>query len=152
MLVLSRQDLPVLDGASTGTASPAAPTCCATADDAQAVIVGTGSRGLTTAVAAADLLAADGIAARVVSMPSWELFAAAGRGLPRGGPAAPACRRSRVEAGISHGLGALGRRARCRSSASAPRAPGAEVLEKLGITPQATADAVRELLAAVQTA
>jgi transketolase len=31
-------------------------------------------------------------------------------------------------------------------------APGAEVLEKLGITPQATAAAVRELVGAAQTA
>ncbi len=74
-MALSRQDLPVLDtavidvygGVSKGgyvvveAASPAV------------ILLGTGSE-LWQAVEAAKLLAAEGIAARVVSLPSWKLF------------------------------------------------------------------------------
>ena len=74
-MALSRQDLPVLDttvidvygGVSKGgyvvvdAASPAV------------ILLGTGSE-LWPAVDAAKLLAAEGIAARVVSLPSWKLF------------------------------------------------------------------------------
>ena len=59
----------------------------------------------------AELLAADGVAPRVVSMPCWDLFAAAGRRLPRRRscrPRSPA--RVSVEAGVDVRLGSLGRR------------------------------------------
>jgi transketolase len=148
VLALSRQDLPVQEGVDWDGVARGA-YVLRDADDAQAVVVGTGGE-LTTAVAAADLLAADGVAARVVSMPSWELFAAQDGGyreevLPAGLP------KVSVEAGISMGWERWVDRSVSieRFGASAP---GLETLEKLGITPQATADAVRELLAAVQTA
>jgi transketolase len=148
VLALSRQDLPVQDGVDWDGVARGA-YVLRDADDAQAVVVGTGGE-LTTAVAAADLLAADGVAARVVSMPSWELFAAQDEAyreevLPAGLP------KVSVEAGISMGWERWVDRSVSieRFGASAP---GLETLEKLGITPQATADAVRELLAAVQTA
>ena len=81
-------------------------------------------------------------------MPSWELFAAQDDAyrdavLPPGLPSVA------VEAGVSQGLGALGRPRRSRSTASAPARPGAEVLEKLGITAENTARAARELLGAL---
>ncbi|MGZ4276470.1 MAG: transketolase-like TK C-terminal-containing protein, partial [Solirubrobacteraceae bacterium] len=43
--------------------------------DPDVTIVGTGSE-LATAIAAGELLAGEGVRARIVSMPSWELFAA----------------------------------------------------------------------------
>ena len=148
VLALSRQDLPVQDGVDWDGVARGA-YVLRDADDAQAVVVGTGGE-LTTAVAAADLLAADGVPTRVVSMPSWELFAAQDEAyreevLPAGLP------KVSVEAGISMGWERWVDRSVSidRFGASAP---GLETLEKLGITPQATADAVRELLAAVQTA
>ena len=148
VLALSRQDLPVQDGVDWDGVARGA-YVLRDADDAQAVVVGTGGE-LTTAVAAADLLAADGVAARVVSMPSWELFAAQDEAyreevLPAGLP------KVSVEAAISMGWERWVDRSVSieRFGASAP---GLETLEKLRITPQATADAVRELLAAVQTA
>jgi transketolase len=148
VLALSRQDLPVQDGVDWDGVARGA-YVLREADDAQAVVVGTGGE-LTTAVAAADLLAADGVPTRVVSMPSWELFAAQDEAyreqvLPAGLP------KVSVEAGISMGWERWVDRSVSieRFGASAP---GLETLEKLGITPQATADAVRELLAAVQTA
>jgi transketolase len=148
VLALSRQDLPVQDGVDWDGVARGA-YVLRDADDAQAVVVGTGGE-LSTAVGAAELLAADGVAARVVSMPSWELFAAQDEAyreevLPAGLP------KVSVEAGISMGWERWVDRSVSieRFGASAP---GLETLEKLGITPQATADAVRELLAAVQTA
>jgi transketolase len=148
VLALSRQDLPVQDGVDWDGVARGA-YVLRDADDAQAVVIGTGGE-LTTAVAAADLLAKDGVAARVVSMPSWELFAAQDEAYRDEVLPAPLPKVS-VEAGISMGWERWVDRSVSieRFGASAP---GLETLEKLGITPQATADAVRELLAAVQTA
>jgi len=96
------------------------------------------------AIAAADLLGSDGVRARVVSMPSWELFAGQEDGyrdaiLPPGLPSVA------VEAGVSQGWERWVDRTVSieRFGASAP---GAEVLEKLGITAENTARTARELL------
>ena len=75
-------------------------------EDPQVVIVGTGSE-LSVAIGAAEQLTADGIRARVVSMPSWELFAAqddAYRDVGAAARPAEGLRRGRRLAG----LGALG--------------------------------------------
>jgi transketolase len=85
-IVLTRQDVPVLDrdrfAPASGLASGAyvlgeiglPPTRVPdTAPDL--ILIATGSE-VTLAVSAAEILAADGIRCRVVSMPSWELFAA----------------------------------------------------------------------------
>ena len=55
-------------------ASSGAPTCSSTPGDPTIVLIGTGSE-VAVCVDAAALLAADGLPARVVSMPSWDLFA-----------------------------------------------------------------------------
>ena len=113
------------------------------AQNARAVVVGTGAE-VGTALAAADLLAGEGIPAHVVSMPSWELFDAQDDDyrdavLPVTLPSVS------VEAGITMGWErwvdtAVGID---RFGASAP---GPLVLEKLGITAEAVADRVRTLL------
>jgi transketolase len=140
-LILSRQDLPVLDGPCE--VSRGAYVIRAAEGEAQAVIVGTGSE-VAVALGAADLLAADGIAANVVSMPSWELFdrqddAYRASVLPAGVP------KVSVEAGISQGWASY-----VDASVSIERfgasAPAAVVLEQLGITPEAVAAKVRGLL------
>jgi len=142
-LILSRQDLPVLDDAGPGVARGA--YVLREADDAQAVVVGTGAE-LSTALGAAELLSAEGVAVNVVSMPSWELFAAQDDAyresvLPADLP------KVSVEAAIAQGWAQW-----VDASVSIERfgasAPGAEVLEKLGITPEAVAGKVRELLPA----
>jgi transketolase len=145
VLVLSRQDLPVLADADAGGVARGA-YVLRDADDAQVVLVGTGSE-LSVAIAAAERLAGDGIAARVVSMPSWELFAAQDEAyrddvLPPGLPAVA------VEAGVTMGWERWVDRVVGidRFGASAP---GPEVLSRLGITPEAVAGAAAELLAAV---
>jgi transketolase len=145
VLVLSRQDLPVLaDASAEGVARGA--YVLRDADDPAVAIVGTGSE-VSVALEAADRLDADGIRARVVSMPSWELFAAQDEAyresvLPPGLPSIS------VEAGISMGWERWVDRSVGidRFGASAP---GAEVLLRLGITPDAVAGAAVELVAAV---
>src|SRR5262249_53563885 len=69
-LVLSRQNLPVMDGVPRDAVSLGA-WVVETGDDL--VIVATGSE-VQLARAAHDLLHHDGISTQVVSMPSWELF------------------------------------------------------------------------------
>ena len=143
VLVLSRQDLPVMDDAEVRPGVGNGAYVVRDADAAQVVLVGTGSE-VHTAMEAADLLAADGVLARVVSMPSWELFAAKDDAyresvLPAGVP------KVSVEAAIS-----MGWERWVDASVSIDRfgasAPGDVVLEKLGITPQHVAEVARGLL------
>ncbi|MXW75608.1 MAG: transketolase [Acidimicrobiaceae bacterium] len=71
-LILSRQNVPVLEGTSSGNVGAGA-YVLVSADDAVVSLVGTGSE-VSVCLAAAAELAAEGLVARVVSMPSWELF------------------------------------------------------------------------------
>jgi transketolase len=145
VFALSRQDLPVQDAVDPDGVAKGA-YVLRDVDDPGAVIVGTGSE-LWVALAAADLLAGEGINARVVSMPSWELFAAQDDAY-RDDVLLPGVPSVSVEAGISMGWERWVDRSVSieRFGASAP---GPVVLEKLGITPEHTAAAVRELLALV---
>jgi transketolase len=74
-LVLTRQNVPVLDGTAGAPVERGAYVLVATddPDGPEVVLVGTGSE-VSVCVEAAALLAGAGIAAQVVSMPSWELF------------------------------------------------------------------------------
>ncbi|MHB8799107.1 MAG: transketolase [Thermoanaerobaculia bacterium] len=140
-LALTRQGLPVLppnDGALKGG------YVVSDAEGFRAILIGSGSE-LHLALAAQKLLAADGIAARVVSMPSIELFLAQDEGwresvLPR------SCRaRVAVEAGATLSWGRIvGLDGTVigldRFGASAPYET---VYEKLGLTAEAVAAAAR---------
>jgi len=146
-LILSRQDLPVLPDADYDGVARGA-YVLRDVEDPEVAIVGTGSE-LSVAIGAAGLLADEGVRARVVSMPSWELFEAQDDGyrdavLPPGLPSVA------VEAGISQGWERWVDRTVSieRFGASAP---GALVLEKLGITAENTARTARELLGALAT-
>jgi transketolase len=151
-LILSRQNLPVLDRAAGGAYPDAAGLArgayvladAPSGDAAAATIVATGSE-VALALEARDALAASGIAVRVVSMPSWELFAAQDEAyrasvLPSGQP------KVSVEAGVAQGWERWVDRAVSvdRFGASAP---GDVVLRELGISVEATVAAVRALLA-----
>ena len=71
-LVLSRQAIPVCtDGSAVATGAAVVRRC----DDPQVVLVASGSE-VAVCVDAAEALAAAGIGADVVSMPSWDRFAA----------------------------------------------------------------------------
>ena len=116
VIALTRQNLPTLRGA--GDANLCARGAYILAGDASAAVrlIASGSE-VHLAVAARDLLAKDGIAAAVVSMPSWELFAAqddAYRQQVLGGDGTV---RVACEAASRLRLGALARNARAPSSA-----------------------------------
>jgi transketolase len=76
-LVLSRQAMPTLDRSKYAPASGVAKGAYVLADapggKPDVILMGTGSE-LSLCVSAYEKLAAEGIHARVVSMPSWELF------------------------------------------------------------------------------
>jgi transketolase len=78
LLVLTRQKLPVLDRATLGAAGGLTRGAYVLLDPPgghpQAILIATGSE-VHVALAAARLLQADRVRVRVVSMPSWELFA-----------------------------------------------------------------------------
>jgi transketolase len=145
-LLLTRQAVPVLDREQLAPASGLARGAYAISDTAgppDAVIAATGSE-VGLALDAQDVLGSEGIAARVVSMPSWELLDAQPREyraslFPAGVPVVA------VEAGIALGWERFADRTVSvdRFGASAP---GAEVLQRLGITADAVATAVRDLV------
>jgi len=144
-MALSRQDLPILEIDRDGVGRGAYVLRPADGEE-QVAIVGTGAE-VHTAIAGAELLAKEGIGARVVSMPSWELFAAQDESY-RDEVLPPTLPSVAVEAGIS-----LGWERWVDRTVSIDRfgasAPGAEVLEHLGITGEHVAQVARELLGAV---
>ena len=73
-LLLSRQKLPVLAEVDAGGVARGG-YVLADAEDPQVILIGSGSE-VETILGTQKLLAEEGIAARVVSMPSWELFEA----------------------------------------------------------------------------
>ncbi len=78
-IICSRQPLPIVDRNQFGAASGAAKGAYVLTDAASgrpdAILIASGSE-VSLCLAARDLLAAERIAVRVVSMPSWELFEA----------------------------------------------------------------------------
>jgi transketolase len=78
-IILTRQKVPVLEGtaerAEAGVARGAYVLVDEDGDEPDLVLIGTGSE-VQLCVGAQEVLAGRGVAARVVSMPCWELFAA----------------------------------------------------------------------------
>ncbi len=99
-IILSRQNLPVFDRAIFASAELTARGAYVMADGTDVILIGTGSE-VQIAVAARELLAADGISARVVSMPSVEWFEQQGASYQE--EVLPAAMKARVsvEAGIT---------------------------------------------------
>ena len=143
-LLLTRQDLPVLeptlvaDGVAKGgyvLHDPGEPVA--------AVLVATGSE-VSVALEAQEQLARDGLIARVVSMPCWELFEAQDDGYRRAvlPPEVPTIS---LEAGVAQGWARF-----ADSSVSiecfGASAPGAEVMAHLGITPERVAAAAKQAI------
>jgi transketolase len=148
-LLLTRQSLPVLDRRCFAPAEGLARGAYVISDTpdrrADAVVVATGSE-VPLALDAQEQLREEGIAVRVVSMPSWELLDLQPAGyleslFPTGTPVVA------VEAGVGQGWDRFAHRTISveRFGASAP---GAEVLERLGINADAVVAAVRDLAAA----
>ncbi|NBW86374.1 MAG: transketolase [Planctomycetia bacterium] len=153
VIVLSRQNIPTLDRATHGATSGVARGAYVLKDAAggkpDCILIGTGSE-VQVCLDAADRLAAEGVQARVVSMPSWDLFAEQDDAyresvLPRGVTARVACEaacgfgweRWLGPRGVFVGLTGFG--------ASAP-APA--LYAHFGITPEGVAGAAKRSLAA----
>ena len=145
---LTRQDVPVLDPAARDMYAGVSKGAYVVEDAAAAkvILIATGSE-LWPTLTAAKLLAAEGVAARVVSMPSWKLFeeqpaAYKANVLPAGLP------KLAVEAGATLGwwkyVGSNGDVVGIdRFGASAP---GPKVLAELGFTPENIAARVKALV------
>lgn len=148
-IVLSRQNVPTLDrtGCAPAVEALRGGYILRDAANARALLIASGSE-LAVAVAAADLLAAQGVPARVVSLPCWELFEAQEQAyrdevLP---PALTA--RVAVEAGRTPGweryVGLRGVAIGVdRFGASAPYQ---ELFTQYGLTPQRVAEATLRVL------
>jgi transketolase len=141
-LILSRQDLPVLEGTADGHVERGA-YALVPVDDPDLVLVATGSE-VAICVAAAELLAADGLHAQVTSLPSWDLFAEQSDDY-QDSVLPPDIPTLAVEAGVTFGWerwadDALGID---RFGASAP---GDRVLAELGFTPEHVAARARQLI------
>jgi len=143
-LILTRQDVPVLDGTAGAPIDRGAYTVTDPGGTPDLIIAATGSE-VALAVAVAEQLAADGVRARVVSMPCWEHFERQDDdyrrevfpdGVPRLG----------VEAGVSMGwhrwVDAVVAIDRFGASA-----PGGTVLAELGLSPENVLAHARRLLA-----
>jgi transketolase len=141
-LVLTRQDVPVLEGTADGAVDRGA-YVLVDPGEPDLVLIGTGSE-VSVCVEAAELLSDGGLAACVVSMPSWELFAAQSEKY-QNSVLPPEVPTLAVEAGASHGWDRW-----ADDSVSIDRfgasAPGDIALANLGYTPENVADRARQLV------
>ena len=144
-LILSRQNLPVLEGtAGHDGVDRGAYILRGTDADPDVVLIGTGSE-VQLCVQAAEELADSGVSARVVSMPSWELFleqddeyqlSVLGEEVPR----------VSVEAGSTFGW-SLWAEANVGIDHFGASAPGGELMEKFGMNVANVIEHVRAVLA-----
>ncbi len=151
VLVLSRQALPTLDRARYASASGVARGAYVLADapggTPEVLLLATGSE-VALAVSAYEQLLAEGIRARVVSMPSWELFEeqdAAYRDAVL--PPAVTARVAIEEASTLGWERYVGRRGRIVGMHTfGASAPLKELLQRFGFTPEQVVAAAREQL------
>jgi transketolase len=146
-LLLTRQKVPVLDGtaehAMQGVAQGAYVLVPESGDALDVVLIGTGSE-VSLCVTAREQLAARGVSARVVSMPSWDLFEAQTDAV-RAEVLPPAVPTLAVEAGVRFGWERYADEVVSidRFGASAP---GEVVMRELGITPEHAVERALALL------
>ncbi len=154
VLALSRQGLPTLrtEHKSANLTAKGAYVLADAIGKRRALLMATGSE-VSVAMAARDLLQAEGIGTRVVSMPCWELFEEQDDAYRRRVlPAGPV--RVAVEAAIRFGwdrwlFGERGRREKSGfvgMHGFGASAPAETLYRELGITAEATAAKVKDLL------
>jgi transketolase len=152
-LILTRQNLPVLDRAVFGPAEGLLKGGYVLRDTPggtpQLILIATGSE-VEIALAAADTLAAEGVAVRVVALPSWELFAQQGTAyLEQVLPAAVTARVS-IEAASTFGwerwVGSAG--AAIGIDHFGASAPAKVLYKEFGITAENLVATARKVLAA----
>jgi transketolase len=137
-LVLSRQNLPVLDRGKRPSADflrQGAYVLSDAVDELQVILVATGSE-VHLALKAQEMLSERGVAARVVSMPSWELFERMPPDYRNAVLPPDVTARVVVEAGVAMGweryMGAGGLGVFITDFGAS--APGGTVMEKFGFT------------------
>jgi transketolase len=155
-LALTRQKVPTLDrkkynpadGLSRGAYILSDPP----EDQVDVVLIGTGSE-VHLCLEAQEMLAREKIGARVVSMPSWELFDAQDESYRRAVLPPPVTARVSVEAGAVLGweryVGMSGAKIGMHSFGAS--GPGPEVYKHFGITAEAVAQAARDQVAGAKT-
>jgi transketolase len=147
-MLLTRQNVPTLDPDATEGALRGAYVLADSESGApEVILIGTGSE-VFVALEAREHLAAQGVDARVVSMPSWEIFDAQDQDYKDSVLPPVVETRVSVEAGITSGweryIGFKG--ASVGINRFGASAPGEKVLQELGITPENVANATLELL------
>jgi transketolase len=144
-LVLSRQDLPTVTQPGAPGAEKGAYVLV---DGNDAIIIASGSE-VAIALAARDELAKAGVSARVVSMPSWELFAEQDQAYRDSVLPPSRWQRVSIEAGVTFGwhqyVGERG--ASIGVDTFGASAPGEVLYERYGLTPAAVVDAVKRVIA-----
>jgi len=151
VMVLSRQNLPTLDrttvGAAEGVARGGYILRDADGGTPDCILIGTGSE-VPICLDAAESLAASGIAARVVSLPSWDLFAEQDAAYREAVLPAAVTARVACEAACGFGwerwIGEQGRFIGMDSFGGS--APAKQLFTHFGITADAVAAAARELV------
>ncbi len=154
VLSLTRQGLPTVrkDHKTKNLTAQGAYVLADAEGKRQAILLATGSE-VSVALAARDLLEAEGIGTRVVSMPCWELFEEQDESYrKRVLPAGPV--RVAIEAGIRFGwdrwlFGERGKREKSGfigMHGFGASAPAERLFEEFGITAQDTADKVKSLI------
>ncbi|MCU0492990.1 MAG: transketolase [Chloroflexaceae bacterium] len=148
VLALSRQNLPILDR-SAAVDGHVARGAYILRDDAspEVILIGSGSE-VALCLEARERLAQYGVGARVVSMPSWELFEAQESAYRESVLPAAMRKRVTVEAGATQGWERYaGSEGVCIGITSfGASAPGEEVMQRFGFTAQRVAAAALRLL------
>jgi transketolase len=149
-LVLTRQAVPTLDrtkyAAASGAQKGAYVLACASPNGKpDVIIIATGSE-VPLAVDAYEKLKADGVKARVVSMPSWEIFEEQDESYRNGVLPPEVSARVSVELGGTFGweryVGQTGAKIGMKSFGAS--APLKDVIKKFGFTPEAVVAAAKE--------
>lgn len=143
-LILTRQGVPPSTKMLDKVARGAYVVTGENESEPQVILIGTGSE-LQYAAAAASILISEGIATRVVSMPSWELFAQQPdsyreKVLPQSVPI-----RVVVEAAVSLGWDRYASHMVCMDRFGAS-APGKVLFEQFGFTAERVAEVARQAL------
>lgn len=149
-LILTRQNVPVLDqdryGSASGLLKGGYILWDSSEEEPEVILIGTGSE-LETALIAGEELAAEDINIRVVSMPCWELFDRQPREYRESVLPPRVTARVAVEAGITtgweHYTGLEG--ATVGLDHFGASAPAPTLYKKFGITPEVVAQRAREV-------
>jgi transketolase len=150
-LVLTRQNLPTLDrtkyAPAAGVARGAYVLADAKGSKPQVILIGTGSE-VSLCVAAYEQLTVEGIAARVVSMPCWELFDEQDARYRESVLPSAVTARLAVETGVEQGwekyLGPQGDFVGMTSYGAS--APGGALMKYFGFTPENVVSRAKALL------